>query len=159
MQWMSLGCRLGCVETEDLKMLQLQCTSLCGMDLGVHHSFGDRKWNHGDTPYQRFDCMAYFGRSTQNTQAERLWVKIGTQFVRRWQAFFTCLEHLHGLDPTQPAHLWLLHFLFLEAINKDCRRFQEEWNSHPISGEETHNKSPKVCQMALKGRKCSLFYS
>ncbi|KAL0564182.1 hypothetical protein V5O48_017872 [Marasmius crinis-equi] len=31
------------------------------------------------------------------------------------------------------SHLWLLHDLFLNTINEDCRQFQREWNSHPIS--------------------------
>ena len=33
-----------------------------------------------------------------------------------------------------PHHRWLLHYLFLDMINKDCQSFCEEWNAHPISG-------------------------
>ncbi|KAJ7291322.1 hypothetical protein C8J57DRAFT_1044858, partial [Mycena rebaudengoi] len=81
--------------------------------------------------------------STHNTRIERLWVEVGSQFARRWRAFFYRLEALHGLDRTNPHHLWLLHLLFLDLINDDCEDFRVEWNCHPISGEG-HSKSPNV---------------
>ncbi|KAJ6511625.1 hypothetical protein DFH09DRAFT_941989, partial [Mycena vulgaris] len=79
--------------------------------------------------------------STHNTRIERLWVEVGSQFARRWRAFFYRLEALHNLDRTNPNHLWLLHYLFLDMINRDCDEFQAEWNSHPISGAG-HDESP-----------------
>ncbi|KAJ6456213.1 hypothetical protein C8R47DRAFT_1248997, partial [Mycena vitilis] len=82
-----------------------------------------------------------FSSSTHNTRIERLWVEVGSQFARRWRAFFYRLEALHGLDRGNPTHLWLLHRLFLEMINDDCRTFQTEWNAHPISGAG-HDQSP-----------------
>ncbi|KAJ6498082.1 hypothetical protein C8R47DRAFT_934187, partial [Mycena vitilis] len=84
-----------------------------------------------------------WGSSTHNTRIERLWVEVGSQFARRWRAFFYRLEALHGLDRGNPTHLWLLHRLFLEMINDDCRTFQTEWNAHPISGAG-HDQSPDV---------------
>ncbi|KAF8957599.1 hypothetical protein BDZ97DRAFT_1952649, partial [Flammula alnicola] len=80
--------------------------------------------------------------STRNTRIERLWVEVGTHFVRRWRAFFSRLERLHHLDVEQPEQLWLLHTLFLDAINADCQDFKETWNSHPIHGANTSYKSP-----------------
>ncbi|KAJ6489726.1 hypothetical protein C8R45DRAFT_1138343 [Mycena sanguinolenta] len=74
--------------------------------------------------------------STNNTRIERLWVEVGSQFARRWRAFFYRLEALHGLDRTNPHHLCLLHFLFLDLINEDCTNFRAEWNCHPISVRE-----------------------
>ncbi|KAJ7870119.1 hypothetical protein B0H13DRAFT_1724278 [Mycena leptocephala] len=88
-------------------------------------------------------------RSTNNTRIERLWVEVGSQFVRRWRAFFYRLEALHGLDRTNPHHLWLLHLLFLDLINEDCNDFCAEWNCHPISGEG-HDQSPE--DMCLIGQ-------
>ncbi|KAJ7023809.1 hypothetical protein C8F04DRAFT_969811, partial [Mycena alexandri] len=82
-------------------------------------------------------------RSTNNTRIERLWVEVGSQFARRWRAFFYRLEALHGLDRTNPHHLWLLHLLFLDLINLDCENFRAEWNCHPISGEG-HDQSPEA---------------
>ncbi|KAF8959787.1 hypothetical protein BDZ97DRAFT_1666643, partial [Flammula alnicola] len=80
--------------------------------------------------------------STRNTRIERLWVEVGTHFVRRWRAFFSRLERLHKLDIDRPEHLWLLHTLFLDAINADCQDFKDTWNSHPMQGENTSYKSP-----------------
>ncbi|KAJ3871876.1 hypothetical protein F5051DRAFT_340235, partial [Lentinula edodes] len=70
------------------------------------------------------------------------WVEVGAQFAWQWRAFFQRLEQLHGLDHGDPAHLWLLHYLFLDEINED-------WNSHPVSGEG-HDQTPE--DMHLIGR-------
>ncbi|KAK6992797.1 hypothetical protein R3P38DRAFT_2568726 [Favolaschia claudopus] len=83
-----------------------------------------------------------WGSSTHNTRIERMWVEVGTQFARQWRAFFTRLEDLHQLDRHNPGHLWLLHKLFLESINDDCRQFKAYWNAHPLSGRTGNDKSP-----------------
>ncbi|KAJ7685421.1 hypothetical protein DFH06DRAFT_968421, partial [Mycena polygramma] len=80
--------------------------------------------------------------STRNTRIERLWVEVGTQFARRWRAFFTRLGRLHQLDRKNPSHLWLLHHLFVPGINDDCEEFRRAWNLHPISGRTTNDQSP-----------------
>jgi hypothetical protein len=54
------------------------------------------------------------------------------------------LERLHRLDHQDPAHLWLLHTIFLDHINNDCDDFRDEWNHHPISGVE-QDQTPTVC--------------
>jgi hypothetical protein len=97
-----------------------------------------------------------WGSSTFNTRIERLWVDVGTQFARRWRAFFFQLEHLHNLDRKDPAHLWLLHHLFLDNINIDCKEFQNNWNSKPISGEG-HDQSPNVCNCCSLEHKFSSY--
>ncbi|THU81709.1 hypothetical protein K435DRAFT_692983, partial [Dendrothele bispora CBS 962.96] len=86
--------------------------------------------------------------STHNTRIERLWVEVGRQFVRAWRAFFFRLEDLHQLDRNNPHHLWILHFLFLDAINADTKTFQNEWNSKPLTGLG-HDRSPN--EMLLEG--------
>ncbi|KAG1789767.1 uncharacterized protein HD556DRAFT_1243401 [Suillus plorans] len=91
-----------------------------------------------------------WGSSTRNSRIERLWVEVGTQFARRWRGFFTRLERLHKLDIDKPGHLWLLSVLFSSALDDDCRQFQREWNSHPICGSETNNRSPQ--DMRLLGQ-------
>jgi len=48
------------------------------------------------------------------------------------------------LNPGDPNHLWLLHSLFLDDIDKDCQVFHDEWNCHPISGPGMNNKSLQV---------------
>ncbi|KAF8574027.1 hypothetical protein K439DRAFT_1373636 [Ramaria rubella] len=53
-------------------------------------------------------CSSFiWGSSTLNTRIERLWVEVGTQFARRWRAFFRRLEDRHHLDSSNPHHLWL----------------------------------------------------
>jgi len=84
-----------------------------------------------------------WGSSVFNTRIERLWVEVGKRFVRAWRAFFQRLERLHLLDRKNPTHRWLLHYLFLDAINVDCNAFSDEWNAHPISGAG-NNYSPNV---------------
>jgi hypothetical protein len=83
-----------------------------------------------------------------NTPIERLWVEVGKRFVRQWRAFFTRLERCHLLERTNPHHRWLLHYLFLDMINEDCKKFCEEWNAHPISGVGG-GRSPNVCNLIM----------
>jgi hypothetical protein len=73
-----------------------------------------------------------------------MWLEIGRHFARSWRAFFTRLERLHRLDRQNPHHIWLLHTLFLEDIQHDCKEFIKDWNNHPISGKGA-NMSPVVC--------------
>ncbi|KAJ3863520.1 hypothetical protein EV359DRAFT_42982, partial [Lentinula novae-zelandiae] len=87
--------------------------------------------------------------STHNTRIERLWVEVGSQFARRWRAFFIRLEHIHCLRRKNPYHLWLIHHLFLDLINEDCQTFQAEWNTHPISGAKGADESPHVLFLQL----------
>ena len=107
--------------------------------------WGSRVIYFQDKVYWKFKIII---RSTHNTRIERLWVELGTQFVRRWRAFFYRLERLHGLDRKNLHHLWLLHDLFLNTINEDCEAFWEDWNSHPLLGEG-HDQSPNVCTQLL----------
>ncbi|KAI6154714.1 hypothetical protein BKA82DRAFT_3969289 [Pisolithus tinctorius] len=82
--------------------------------------------------------------STRNCRIKRLWVEVGSQFARRWRAFFARLECVHMLDIENLSHIWLLHMLFLDDLNHDCQVFWEEWNCHPMGGAGTNNKSPMV---------------
>ena len=91
-----------------------------------------------------FIIAGHLRSSTRNCCIECLWVEVGSQYARRWRAFFTRLENLHGLDPGNPFHLWLLHTLFLNDVDRDGQTFRDEWNCHPISGPGTSNKSPKA---------------
>ncbi|KAF9440244.1 hypothetical protein P691DRAFT_651218, partial [Macrolepiota fuliginosa MF-IS2] len=81
-------------------------------------------------------------RSTHNTHIEQLWGEVGWVFCQRWKAFFLHLESLHQLNQSDPHHLWLLQFLFLDEINQDCQEFVQLWNHKPILGPETGGLSP-----------------
>lgn len=85
-------------------------------------------------------------RSVHNTRSERLWYDVTTGFGAKWKAFFLELEHLseYALDPDRPAHIWLLHHLFLAAINQDAGDWVAVWNSHAITGHGLpHQAAPQ----------------
>ncbi|KAI0314680.1 hypothetical protein OF83DRAFT_1063417 [Amylostereum chailletii] len=89
-----------------------------------------------------------WGRQVQtlfvhNTRIERLWYDITKDFGRKWKTFFLTLELHHGLNPSQPAHIWLLHFLFLPSINKDAHEWAEVWNTHTMELPDQARKSPR----------------
>lgn len=86
-----------------------------------------------------------WGPSVFNTRIERLWVELGRFFGRLWNAFFRRLEALHHLNRKDPRHLWLVHRLFLDAINRDCQEFTEVWNNKPL-GTKGVGLSPDVRQ-------------
>ena len=64
-------------------------------------------------------------------------------FGRKWKDSFHTLEDRHGLDALDPSHIWLLHQLFLPAINRDALAWAEVWNSHKIQLEGERRSSPQ----------------
>lgn len=71
-------------------------------------------------------------RSVHNTRIERLWYDVTHGFGQKWKNFFLDLETHHGLNPRIPAHIWLLHRLFLDTINQDVQEWAAAWNAHKI---------------------------
>jgi len=53
------------------------------------------------------------------------------------------LELQNGLYHDLDAHIWLLHYLYLQAINKDALEWAEGWNNHKISVHGECLQSPK----------------
>lgn len=49
------------------------------------------------------------------------------------------LETHHALTPSRPEHIWLLHHLFLAAVNADAQLWMQAWNYHKmqLKGERT----------------------
>ncbi|PPQ97082.1 hypothetical protein CVT26_001047 [Gymnopilus dilepis] len=84
-----------------------------------------------------------FGRSVHNTRIERLWVDVTQGFGKKWKEFFLDLEMQCGLDPQDPMHIWLLHHLFLDALNRDATVWAEAWNSHIMKIDGQPNRSPR----------------
>jgi hypothetical protein len=81
-------------------------------------------------------------RSVHNVRIERLWVNVTTSFGAKWHDFFFGLEDDHGLDPNLGSHIWLLHLLFLPAVNHDIELFIQSWNHHQIHRRDGPNQSP-----------------
>jgi hypothetical protein len=71
-------------------------------------------------------------RSVHNTRIERLWRDVTTNWGKKWKDFFLMLVDEHGLMCNKKEHLWLLHHLFLDAINVDAAEWAHTWNSHKM---------------------------
>ncbi|KAJ7753657.1 hypothetical protein DFH07DRAFT_744337 [Mycena maculata] len=84
-----------------------------------------------------------WGRSIHNTRIERLWYDVTHGFGQKWKNFFTYLEVNHGLNPALPAHIWLLHHLFLPCIDADAQEWAEAWNSHNLQIRHKRTRSPR----------------
>jgi len=72
-------------------------------------------------------------RSVHNTRIEHIWFDWTTQAGSWWTDFFFLLEEQGGLNIDLPNHLWLLHKLFLNALNAHIEQFMHAWNHHIIS--------------------------
>lgn len=81
-------------------------------------------------------------RSVHNTRIERLWYDVTHGFGSKWKNFFIELETHHGLNPSSPTHIWLLHHLFLADINEDAQRWAQAWNHHTMQLKGERNSSP-----------------
>ncbi len=55
---------------------------------------------------------------------------------------FELLEAHDGLDINSDAHIWLLHHLFLSAINTDAAVWTETWNNHTLARRSQEHRSP-----------------
>lgn len=82
-------------------------------------------------------------RSVHNTRIERLWYDVTHGFGKKWKDFFISLEASHGLNPSVPEHIWLLHHLFLSAIDRDAQEWAEAWNSHQLQIRGERSRSPR----------------
>ena len=78
-----------------------------------------------------------------NVRIERLWRDLTTGVGYKWKQIFQDLEHRHGLNPDVEGHLWLLHHLFLDAINTDVSEWAESWNSHVMTVRDQRQRSPR----------------
>jgi hypothetical protein len=73
---------------------------------------------------------------------ERLWVDVTAQVGATWANHFVTLELTFGLNINNPNHIWLLHHLFLPAINSLLSFFAQSWNEHKIEIRDGPNRSP-----------------
>ena len=78
-----------------------------------------------------------------NTRIERLWRDYNLGVMQKWKSFFVDLEENDNLDPNNLAHIWLLHWLFLDAINADLMAWVHTWNNHKLSQVGQQDRSPR----------------
>ena len=81
-------------------------------------------------------------RSVHNIRIERLWVDVTAKVGRPWATRFRTLEERVGLDINNVNHLWLLHHLFLGAVNTQLIAFRDAWNSHEMRLTSQPSRSP-----------------
>ncbi|KAF5379472.1 hypothetical protein D9615_006551 [Tricholomella constricta] len=82
-------------------------------------------------------------RSVHNIRIERLWRDLTLGFSGKWWNFFQSLEVHDRLNADSASHIWLLHHLFLEAINEDAIQWAEAWNHHVLSQRGQRQRSPR----------------
>ena len=82
-------------------------------------------------------------RSVHNSRIERIWYDVTEGFGGKWKDFFTDLEANEGLDVDNPAHIWLLHHLFLDEINQDALIWAEAWNNHKLQIRGEPQQTPQ----------------
>ena len=84
------------------------------------------------------------GRSIHNQRIERFWFDLKKEVISFYICVFSFLEREHGVDFTQEAHIFCIHYLFVPRINADLQQFQQRWNHHSISTEG--NRTPMQLQ-------------
>lgn len=89
--------------------------------------------------------QVFWVRSVHNICIEHLWRDLTNSFGVKWKLFFQNLELHEGLDCDSNAHIWLLHHLFLDAINQNALEWAEAWNNHTITIHGERQRSP--CDM------------
>ncbi|KAI0684311.1 hypothetical protein C8T65DRAFT_593787 [Cerioporus squamosus] len=83
-----------------------------------------------------------WGWSVHNTRIERLCFDVTIGFGGKWKMFFLELEHQDDLDADNACHIWLIHHLFLYAINQDAQEWVRIWNVHTIHVKGERAASP-----------------
>ena len=110
----------------------------------VVHIYGAGKNHIVSIRSQRVCSLVWhYGRSVHNIRIERLWCNVTRGFGVKWKDFFQGLEMYDNLDVNLDAHIWLLHFLFLQRINQDAAQWAEAWNHHPITIRGDHPRTPR----------------
>ncbi|KAF6764361.1 hypothetical protein DFP72DRAFT_799798 [Ephemerocybe angulata] len=83
-----------------------------------------------------------YGRSVHNIRIERLWLDYTNGIGRKWKLFLRELEISAGLDIDYPSHIWLVHFLFLGALNQEITDWANAWNHHKIQTPNMGTRTP-----------------
>jgi hypothetical protein len=91
----------------------------------------------------RIALRAFCNRSVHNSRIERIWYDVTEGFGGKWKNFFTDLEANEYLNVNNPAHIWLIHHLFLDQINLDALAWAEMWNNHKLQIRGEHQQTPQ----------------
>ena len=80
------------------------------------------------------------GSSVHNQRIERLWRDLFRCAIKLYYRLFYYLEDQGILLPTNPQHIYALHYVYLSRINKALDVFYDGWNHHGL--RTARNKSP-----------------
>lgn len=80
----------------------------------------------------QFQAMI-MGRSVHIQQIERLWRDVFQGCISLYYELFTHLEMIGILDPSSELHLFILHYLYKEHIQRSLDRFKQAYIQHPLS--------------------------
>ena len=87
------------------------------------------------------------GPSVYNQRIERLWrdVYVGCLYI--YYSVFFYLEEAGYLDLNNNVHMFCLHYVFIDRINKHICHFVDGWNDHPI--RTAHNQTPNQLSISV----------
>ena len=83
---------------------------------------------------------AIFGSSTHNQRIERLWRDVTKEVLDYYRVLFHFIEDYFDVNISEDWVMFLIHYMFMSAINNDLQQFQRTWNNHPLRTE--NNRSP-----------------
>ena len=72
------------------------------------------------------------GKSTHNSQIERMWYEYNNNVMDNFRITFKHLEQLSLLNKHNNIDIWSLHRVYSHLIQKELDRFKEYHNNHPI---------------------------
>lgn len=116
--------------------------------------FGLPQRVRGDRGAEDFDMARYMirirgtgrgsfivGWSVHNQRIECLWADVNRVVFDFYRQFFQYTEQTGILDSTNEAHIWALHYVFLERIQWSANKFQPNLHHHWHSGTQAcfHN--------------------
>ena len=73
----------------------------------------------------------------RNQRIERLWCDVFRCVLSVYHQLFYYLEEMGKLDPLSEKDLYSLHLVYLNRINIALKAFQDGWNNHAITTEDS----------------------